>query len=109
MTQEDKKPNEEQESYGSEAMESVSEYDGMKFDEIATILNDISMYNNNYYKLPNGIVVFVHTDEFYEVSEMFVVNPENPKDKKSHVHVGYLESNSTDFCDRVKLTTEVYT
>lgn len=91
------------------AFKAINEYDGMKFSDIATKLNNISTYNSNYYKLPNGTVVLLETDEFYDTNDIFVVDPKNPKDRKFHVHVGYLQVSNKDYDEYIKLTTTVYT
>lgn len=55
-----------------ECQKLLKEYYGKDLSEIGTYIKEMSDYNLNYYKLPNGTVVYLETDEFYETDDVFV-------------------------------------
>ena len=64
----------------------VREYEGQDLYAIGSPIPEKSFYNHNYYKLPNGTIVFLKNDDF-DWNDVFVVDD----DGKEHLVGGQYD------------------
>ena len=62
-----------QKMFKAKVTELLKEYEGKNLEEVGNRLSDKSIYNHNYYMLPNGLEVLEKFDEFYEEGDIFGV------------------------------------
>lgn len=64
--------NDKEHKFFKECQKLLKDYYGKDLSEIGTQIKEMSDYNLNYYALPNGTVVYLKTDEYYETDDVFV-------------------------------------
>jgi len=57
-----------------------SKFNGKRIEDVATLLNDISYYNNNYYKDDEGNIIYAWSDDVdYTEYTRVVISPEGKR------------------------------
>ena len=58
----------------NEALKAVRQYDGKSLQDIGTVVESETYYNNPVYTLPNGMKVRERFDEFYEQGDVYLLS-----------------------------------
>lgn len=79
----------------SQKYDNVILKDGNEINRLESYNGKNSVYNSNFYKLPDGTVIKEVFDEFYEMGEMFLYRFDGKE--FDSVYVGYTHNNNAMF------------
>lgn len=56
----------------NEILDQLKQYVGKNINEIGEHLKQASVYNHNFFELPNGIILLEEFDEFEEIGDLYL-------------------------------------